>query len=198
VNPQWQNTLGYNKEDLQTLTMFEILHESCKPHCMALFRKAMSGESIDFLEAKFIAKNGRLIDIEGSASVRMVDGKVVATQGILRDVSERKELEEQLSQITREWEETFNTITDMVTVHDKDFNMIRANKAAEKILGLPLLEMKKAKCFEYYHGTGCPPDGCPSCQSLVTGKPSTSEMYEPHLNMYIEIQASPVWTVIIR
>ncbi len=76
-------------------------------------------------------------------------------------------------------------------MHDKDFNIIRANKAAEKILGLPLLEVKRVKCFAYYHGTECPPDGCPSCQVLKTGMPSTSELYEPHLGMFIEIRAIP-------
>ena len=69
-----------------------------------------------------------------------------------------------IEQARQDWEDAFNTITDMVTIHDKDFNIIRANKAAEKILGLPFLEATKAKCFEYYHGAGCPPEDTP-CRS---------------------------------
>ncbi|MDO9287970.1 MAG: response regulator, partial [Thermodesulfovibrionales bacterium] len=66
----------------------------------------------------------------------------------------RKKLEEKIFQISQDWEETFNSITDMVTVHDKDWNIIRANKAAEKMLGLPFLEKTSGtKCFKYYHGT---------------------------------------------
>lgn len=91
----------------------------------------------------------------------------------------------------QDWEDTFDTITDMITVHDKDFNIIRANKAAEKILNIPALTMTRAKCFFYYHGAECPPSDCPSCQSLVTGKPSLVEFFEPHLNTFLEICAIP-------
>ncbi|MBI5101446.1 MAG: PAS domain-containing protein [Nitrospirae bacterium] len=126
-----------------------------------------------------------------AAPIHDSSGNVIAAIETLQDITERKIAEEQLSQITREWVETFNTITDMVTIHDKDFNILRANKAAQKILGLPFLEVTRAKCFEYFHGMGCPPEGCPSCQCLVSGKPSVAEVFEPHLKMHIEIQAIP-------
>jgi putative nucleotidyltransferase with HDIG domain/PAS domain S-box-containing protein len=79
----------------------------------------------------------------------------------------------------------------MITVHDTDFNIIRSNKAAEKILGLTCLEGSKSKCYENYHGMGFPASGCPGCQCLLTGEPNTSEMFEPHLNRFIEISAIP-------
>jgi PAS domain S-box-containing protein len=126
-----------------------------------------------------------------AAPIYSPEGEVIAAIETLQDITERKLVEEQLFLAKQEWEETFNTITDMVTIHDNDFNIIRANNAANKVLGLPFLEVKKMKCFDYYHGTGCPPEGCPSCRSLATGKPSTSEMYEPHLKMFIEISAIP-------
>ena len=91
----------------------------------------------------------------------------------------------------QDWSDIFNTITDMITVHDSNFNIIHANKAAEKLLKLPLLNVTGAKCFEYYHGSESPPEGCPSCRCLRTRKAATFEMYEPHLGMYIEIRAIP-------
>ncbi len=92
---------------------------------------------------------------------------------------------------TDDWHEIFDTITDMITIHDADFTIIHANKAAEKILGLPLLNSGRVKCFEYYHGSEVPPSGCPSCKCLGTGKTSVFEMFEPHLSMHIEIRAIP-------
>jgi len=191
VNAAWRKALGYSEDDVRSLTLFDIVHPSCRRSCEDHFTKVLSGEPIDFLEAKFIAKDGRVIDLEGSAGLRWDGGKVVATQVIFRDVTERKKLQEEVFRISHDWEETFNTITDMVTVHDKDFNIILANKAAQKSLALPFLEGKHVKCFEYYHGTGCPPKGCPSCVSLVTGKPTVHECYEPHLGRYLEISAIP-------
>jgi len=96
-----------------------------------------------------------------------------------------------LAQAKQDWEDAFNTITDMITIHDKDFNIIRANTSAERVLHLPLLSRTGPKCYEYYHGTTSPPSGCPSCKSLANGKPSIVEVFEPHLNMFIEIRAIP-------
>lgn len=92
----------------------------------------------------------------------------------------------------KDWEGIFNTITDVITIHDKDFNIIYANDEAKKILALPDLEMTKAiKCYNYYHGTICPPKGCPSCDCVITGTPAVFELFEPHLNKHVEIRAIP-------
>jgi len=111
---------------------------------------------------------------------------------ILNDISDRKKMEEFVFLSSqREWEDTFNTITDMITIHDRDFNIVRANNAAKQFLKLPVLSDLTAKCYEYFHGSECPPDKCLSCECLVKGKPVTFEKFEPHLNMYLEIRAIP-------
>lgn len=45
----------------------------------------------------------------------------------------------------RDWEDILDNITDMITIHDRNYNIIHANKAAEKLLKLPLLKDKVAK-----------------------------------------------------
>lgn len=191
VNPAWLKTLGYTMEDLSQMTVFDILHPDFRNRCMNTLQQVLSGESKQNIEAIFISKNGRMVNVEGTASMMMLDGKAVACNGIFRDVTDRKRMEEQLFQIRHDWEDTFNSITDMITVHDRDFNIIHANKAAEKILGLPMLNVSRTKCYQYYHGTGAPPEGCPSCDCLKTGLSSVNELYEPHLKMFIEIRAIP-------
>ena len=109
----------------------------------------------------------------------------------LKENEERKKMEEKLFQVTHDWEDTFNSIADMVTVHDKDFNIIHANKAAEKILGLPSIEEAKEKCYKYFHASENPPEWCPCYQSIKTGQSATFELFEPHLNMHIEIRGIP-------
>ncbi len=160
------------------------------------FRKFMvrllQGESFTDLELKRQRKDNALIDISlSTAPVYDAEGRIIGIMAMIADISQRKKMQEQLFQIKHDWEDTFNTITDMITVHDKDFNIIHANKAAEKILGLPILDVSPSKCYRYYHGTGGPPEGCPSCECLKTGMSSINEIYEPHLKMFIEIRAIP-------
>jgi PAS domain S-box-containing protein len=135
-------------------------------------------------------KDGTIFPIEMSAGLLQFMGHkyILAFE---RDISERKHMEKLILQFNQDWEDTFNAITDMITIHDMDFNIIRANKAAEKILSLPFLETTKVKCYNYYHGTDSPPEMCPSCECLKNGKPVTFEMFEPHLNKFLEIRAMP-------
>ncbi len=91
----------------------------------------------------------------------------------------------------KEWEEVFDIINDAITIHDDKFNIIRANRAAEELLDTNLHNILKRKCYESYHGTNCPPEGCPSCESYKTGKPSVSKIYEPNIKKHIEIKALP-------
>ena len=110
---------------------------------------------------------------------------------LAQEVIERRAAEALRFQSEQDWEETFNTITDIITIHDRDFNIIRANAAARKALGLPTPGTSAVKCYEYYHGKEGPADGCVTCRSLKTGKPSKIEFFEPHLKMFAEISAIP-------
>jgi len=105
--------------------------------------------------------------------------------------NEHVRMDEVILQSAYSWEDTFNNITDMITIHDKDYNIIHANKSAEKILGLSLLKDMSAKCYDIYHGESAPPKGCPSCECLRTEKPVAFERFEPHLNKFLEIRAMP-------
>ena len=118
------------------------------------------------------------------------NGRTIAATVVSKDITERKKDEELIHQSKKDWENTFDTITDVITIHDRNYNIIRANKAAEKMLKLPFLAGDN-KCFKYYHGTDGPLKSCPSCSCLVTGESSIFEIYEPHLNMYLEIRAIP-------
>ena len=91
----------------------------------------------------------------------------------------------------KEWQDTFDTIRDIITIHDTDFNIIRANKAAAETLGLSFQEILSQKCYKSYHGKDSPPESCPGCALIQSGKPSTTELFEPHLNRFIELKALP-------
>jgi PAS domain S-box-containing protein len=93
--------------------------------------------------------------------------------------------------VQQDWEDIFDTITDIITIHDRDYNIIWANKAAKKMFRLPSLEGKNLKCFKHYHGADNPPDECPSCNCLKTGTPLVVEFFEPHLNKFLEVRAMP-------
>jgi two-component system NtrC family sensor kinase len=155
--------------------------------------QALLTENVEFppLETRLSLSDDTELNVELMASQFTYQNRS-AIQFILYNITKRKKLEDMLYQAKQDWENTFHAITDIITIHDKDFNIIYSNKAAQKILHLPALHKNKAyKCFQYYHGTQRPPEGCPSCDCIKTRAPADFEIFEPHLNMYIEIRSMP-------
>ncbi len=118
---------------------------------------------------------------------------IAANTQLQQEIAERRKFQDLLIQGKKEWEETFDAINDAITIHDKDFNVIRANKAAERILGLQYLKILGQKCYRLYHDSASRPEDCASCKVLKTGEPSSVEEFEPHLNKFIEMKAYPIF-----
>jgi PAS domain S-box-containing protein len=190
-SPSAEHLFGWKAEEVLG-RLNPIVPEEKKDEYKSFLERILNGESFAGIEVKRLRKDGSYLDaLLSTAPVYDQNGSITGIMGILTDITERKKIEERFFQITHDWEDTFNSITDMVTVHDKDYNIIHANKAAEKILNLPILDITPQKCYRFYHGTDRPPEGCPSCECINTGLPSTTELYEPHLEMFIEITAIP-------
>jgi PAS domain S-box-containing protein len=193
INTAGARLLGTDApEQLIDKPLLNFIHPDYQEIVKKQFQKIIDEQSNNILfEAQLTKTDVTRVDVE-IAATRFTYLNKPAVQFTFHEIGERKKIEELLSQSKQDWEDTFHTITDMITIHDKDFNIVYANKAAEKILNLPALEHNTVhKCFKYYHGTKCPPEGCPSCDCLKTGTPANFEIFEPHLNMYIEIRAMP-------
>jgi hypothetical protein len=114
---------------------------------------------------------------------------------LLTEISRRQSAEDYLLSARKEWEDTFDCITDLVTLHDLDMNIVKANRTAVQTLGLDESVVLKLGHFGsgclHFHGTDSPPESCPLRRTVETGEPVCSEFFEPHLKMYIEVRTSP-------
>ncbi len=191
VNRAWRETLGYTEDEIAGLSLFDIIHPDSRAHCMEIFQRVMDGEKVDRIEAAFVTKDGRTILVEGSANCRFQDGKPVATRGIFRDISERKQAEEELIQAAAHWQDTFDAIEDLVIIIDKDFRVVQANQAMNR--AFPGAKVLGAHCYELMHGTEGPIPNCPSCQTFSSGEATHSELCEQHLDgRWFDAYAYPI------
>ena len=79
----------------------------------------------------------------------------------------------------REWEEVFNTVTDPMVIIDKDYNILKANKAVSKEFNVLTDQMINQKCYKIFHKYVGPID-C-SCTTLKFGKDkitASQEIYD--------------------
>ncbi|MFA6899120.1 MAG: PAS domain S-box protein, partial [Desulfurivibrionaceae bacterium] len=96
VNRAWRETLGYDDTEIAALSIFDILDPDCRESCVTLFHDIAAGKISHTYEVVFVAKSGRRIPVEGKISTDFKDGELVATRGIFRDISQRKEAEDLL------------------------------------------------------------------------------------------------------
>ncbi len=181
-------------EDLLGTPYVDLVHPEQRSRGYAKMKALIAGEIDNVsLERCYLAADGR--EFFGHLSGRRImreDGTLEGLIAIITDITDRKRSEEALFQAKHDWEDTFNSIEDMITIHDKDFNIMHYNTAAEKTLGLTnLVTADGIKCYQYYHGKDCPPEACPSCRCLQTREQAVSEVFEPHLNMFLEVRAIP-------
>jgi formate hydrogenlyase transcriptional activator len=100
--------------------------------------------------------------------------------------------DERLRHAAEEWRILFDSIKDPVSIHDRDFRIVRANKAFAAAFGLEIGELLGKKCYEVIHGTKAPPPSCPHQKTLESGKTVTEELSESHLGRVLQVSASPI------
>ena len=113
---------------------------------------------------------------------------------IIEDITERKIAEEKMKQAIQQWETTFNSIVDMISIQDEQYSIVRANRAFAEFLHLSVEECIGKKCYELLHGLKGSHTSCPCIQVHRTKKTSTVEFFEPHVGKHLEISASPIFT----
>jgi two-component system cell cycle sensor histidine kinase/response regulator CckA len=119
-------------------------------------------------------------------------GKLISMFGTIQDITERKQAEEAIVSAAREWQASFDAMSDGISIHSSDHTIINANQALSRILGRSREELIGKKCYQVFHGMENPIDGCPLEGTKETNMTAFSEIFEPMLNKWLEVSTSPV------
>ncbi|HYG98474.1 MAG TPA: PAS domain S-box protein [Terriglobales bacterium] len=103
---------------------------------------------------------------------------------------ERETTQELLRRNSDQWQATFDCMSEGLSYHDVDYNVVGANDAFRKLTCGNYVE--GAKCYETVHGTTAPPEDCPMRRTLETGQTERSEIYEPLLDKHLLVRTDPV------
>jgi PAS domain S-box-containing protein len=112
---------------------------------------------------------------------------------IFTDITERKKIQEALRASQQQWEATFNSMTDWVSLIDfETHRVLRTNRAGETLFGLPLDEIVKKKCHELVHLTNQPIPGCPLEKARQTRQRETMEFFDEVRGCWLLITVDPI------
>jgi PAS domain S-box-containing protein len=161
------------------------------PELIKNAQKALNGKE-SIIERKFLIEEKEKYFGIKHIPTTFDDGEPGVTI-IIEDITERKENENKMKQAVKEWNVTFNSVSDMISILDKDFNIIRANKSFAKLFNCKPENCVGKKCYDLLHGTKKTHSPCPYEQVQSKKEPVTVEFFEPKIGKKLEITTFPIF-----
>ncbi len=133
TNRAWREALGYGMEEVPNLKLENVVHPEDLSLAKQILARLLAGEVISNIEVRLCAKDGRVINIEGSSGCRYVDGKPFSTRGIYRDVTDKKRADAERGRLLSILEEA----PDFIGSATLEGKVQSANRAFRKLRNLP-------------------------------------------------------------
>ena len=92
----------------------------------------------------------------------------------------------------KEWERTFDAVTDPIMILDPQFRMKRVNKAMAESLGITPEAAVGKLCYKHVHCTDAPIPDCPHKKLLQDGNVHTEETYEEREGRHYSVTVFPL------
>jgi PAS domain S-box-containing protein len=164
VNDVICRRFGYTREELLKMRVGDV---DDPVHAREVGKRIveLSKKGHAIFETVHITRDGRQIPAEVSA-VFFHLGKKPLVMSIARDITERKQAEEQLRQFAEELDQIFQTAADGMRVVDRDFNVLRMNETFLTLAGIRREDAAGRKCYEVFPGPRCHTPGCPLARIL--------------------------------
>jgi len=159
INSACLNLYGYTKEEFLLLTPKDISAEPEKAERGV--KDVIAGEP----EAGHVPlryhkkKDGTVFPVEIFAGTFIHKGNEKIFQTVI-DLTESENMKDALRTAKKEWELTFDAISDPLFVHDSELNIVRANKAYQEASGLPFSELIGKPYYEVFPKMESPFNGC--------------------------------------
>jgi two-component system, chemotaxis family, CheB/CheR fusion protein len=123
---------------------------------------------------------------------RTTDGKIEGVVVTLIDITELKRTEKEIVKAKEEWERTFASVPDLITILDNEHRVLRVNEAMARRLGLKPAECVGLLCYEAVHATSMPPEFCPHSRTIADGSEHVEELHVDRLGGDFLVTTTPL------
>ena len=149
ISPVVESVMGYSPSEVMGKPFAEFMYEDDLPRVMEQFKKIMSGH-FEQSEYRLVTKTGEIRWVRTS-SRRILEGdRVVGLRGVLRDVTERKAVDEALSKEKAFSDTTIDSLPGAFYLFNDQGKMLRWNKNLEKISGYSSQEISEMRPSDFF------------------------------------------------
>jgi PAS domain S-box-containing protein/putative nucleotidyltransferase with HDIG domain len=163
ISPKVQELYGYKAEELIGKHLKITTPMSQVPKALKILKSTVSGKTVKNFEIEQIDSNGKIFYMEINVTPVKKNGKVIAVQGVMRDITERKRVNEMLQQAHQKLERR---------VEERTADLSKTNALLKKeITERKRAEEDRQKSFEKLRR---------SLESTVSALASALEMRDPY------------------
>jgi len=197
---QWsgeaERLFGWKKEEVigKRIDALHLIYEDDIPVLNRTMEKLTSGETHAVVSTnRNYTKTGAVIESRWHNSVIFnAKGEMESVMSLVEDITERKRTEDAILLAKEEWERTFDTVPDLITILDTEHRIVRVNKAMADRLGVAPPCCIGLHCHEAVHGMCEPPAFCPHSLTCEDGRQHVAEVHEPHLGGDFLVSTTPL------
>jgi PAS domain S-box-containing protein len=172
LNPAWEKTLGFTKEELLSQSFMELVHPEDWEATITEAQKLATGvETISF-ENRYLCKDGSYKWLLWTSAVSTEEGLLYA---VARDISDRKRAEDEQLQLAKRIQLLLESTGEGIYGIDLQGRCTFINKAAAQMLGYQPEEVMGKDMHVLIHhshtdGSSYPSSECPIFRSFQKGQ----------------------------
>lgn len=170
VNGSWLRTLGYTQSEVAELSIFDVIHPDSIAHCQVAFQEIFQGKAMLNVSIVFKDRKGEAVHVVGNAFPRIVDGKVEASKGFFRNVTEQKKVELALQHERMLVEKFLNAAPEAIAFLNSKSMVVRVNLEFTKLFGFAPEEAIGFNINDLVVPNNLRAEGGTLCQRALTAK----------------------------
>ena len=110
LNPAWEKTLGFSREELQSKPMFEFVHPDDRERTLAQNRQVRAGGQALAFENRYLCKNGAYKWLLWNATA---DVEHQLIYSVARDITERKQAEQDREELLKNLQAALSEVKEL-------------------------------------------------------------------------------------
>lgn len=135
ANKAAERLTGYTMEEILQLNAKQVVATEHLELTREMLERKLDAQKETSYEIDMVTKDGDRVPVEVNTHLVYNAGVPVAVQGIARDISQRKSVENALRESEERYRELFENANDIVYVHDLQGNFQKLNRTGEVISG---------------------------------------------------------------
>lgn len=153
ISPQVEAIFGYSQKEFydNPYILKTIIHPDSQDEYLKQWKKIFEGNLPEYFEIKIVKLNGeeRWI-MQKNLAIKDVDGNIVSIEGIVTDITERKEAEEALIESEAQKKAILNNLPHLAWLKDCNGVYLSVNNAFSERVGKSVEEIVGKSDFDIY------------------------------------------------